>query len=529
VSGAPTRRELLRGGAAGALALVLGGCAGSAPVPQAASGSTLESTWGDPRGSGVLERRPGEGLLARTDLAAGARLGPVLATIGHLTDAHVLDAQSPARVPFLDRLGPPFTSTFRPHETLTAQVLDGAVRALRALAPDAVVQGGDLVDNAQANELAVALAVLHGGAVDPGSGPGGYHGVQSASDPDPFYYRPDVDAPRHPGMLAAATSRFPARGLGAGSHPVLGDHDLLVQGLVPPDPLLDAVARGAHAVWELPPDLGALTGGAAGLLGARGESAPESPGALFPAGAPSTGALAAAGAVPDGLPDGPALRELIGELVRLPGVRVPADARRRELGAGELLSALRAAGGGGGGGYLDYHFDVGPRVRVLVLDLARREGGSGGLVHAGQPAWLAAQLSGAGDRWVLVFSHQPLESSSGGGDLLALLDRAPRVLAAICGHTHRNSIRPRSGPGGGYWLIETASLIDYPQQARALRVRATSAGAALETWMLDHVPGDVQGLGDISRELSYLDAQGGRPQGFAGGRLDRNVILYRAG
>jgi hypothetical protein len=102
------------------------------------------------------------------------------------------------------------------------------------------------------------------------------------------------------------------------------------------------------------------------------------------------------------------------------------------------------------------------------------------------------------------------------------------VLAAISGHTHRNRIVPRPGRGGGYWLISTASLIDYPQQARVLRVCETAAGAALQTWMLDHVPGGVAGLGDISRELAYLDAQGGRPQGFAGGPLDGNVTLYRA-
>jgi hypothetical protein len=43
--------------------------------------------------------------------------------------------------------------------------------------------------------------------------------------------------------------------------------------------------------------------------------------------------------------------------------------------------------------------------------------------------------------------------------------------------------------------------------------------------MLDHVqPGP---LGTISRQLSYLDAQGGRPQGFAGEPTDRNVVLYR--
>ena len=29
-----------------------------------------------------------------------------------------------------------------------------------------------------------------------------------------------------------------------------------------------------------------------------------------------------------------------------------------------------------------------------------------------------------------------------------------------------------------------------------------------------------------ARELAYLDAQGGRPQGFAGRRADRNARLY---
>ena len=132
----------------------------------------------------------------------------------------------------------------------------------------------------------------------------------------------------------------------------------------------------------------------------------------------------------------------------------------------------------------------------------------------------------AGERWVIVVSHQPLQSSAGGETLLALLDRSPRVIAALSGHIHRNEIIPAPTTAGGYWLISTASLIDYPQQARALRVLATAGGGvALETWMLDHVfPGT---LGQISRQLSYLDAQGGRPEGFAGSRLDRNVRLYR--
>jgi hypothetical protein len=41
--------------------------------------------------------------------------------------------------------------------------------------------------------------------------------------------------------------------------------------------------------------------------------------------------------------------------------------------------------------------------------------------------------------------------------------------------------------------------------------------------MVDH---DGKGLAGISRELAYLDAQGGRPQHFAGTRDDRNVRLF---
>jgi hypothetical protein len=184
--------------------------------------------------------------------------------------------------------------------------------------------------------------------------------------------------------------------------------------------------------------------------------------------------------------------------------------------------ALRAADDGP---FLDYPVDLGAHVRLIVLDLVRRGGGSDGLVHPGQREWLAGELAGAAERWVIVVSHQPLTSTAGGEALLALLDRHPRTLAALSGHIHRNRIEPRRAPNGGYWLIATASLIDYPQQARAIRIRSGAAGSvALETWMLDHVPA---GWGDVSRSLSYLDAQGGRPHGFAGTPLDRNARLYR--
>jgi len=509
-----TRRRALGEALAGAgvAALALAGCGGGGgggrAVAGAGSGSTLERTWHDPAGNGQLVPGPGEPLLERTELGPRAAGVTALASLAHVTDAHVLDASSPARVTFLDRLGPPFQSTFRPQEALSAQVLAGTLASVRALGPHVVIQGGDLIDNDQSNELALALSVLAGGRVQPGSGPDGYFGVQLAANPDPFYYRPDVDAPQHPGLLRDAVRAFTSGGAGASSYPVLGDHDILVAGEMVPTELTRGLAVGDRALWDLP----------AGLTLPPGVSVD-------------------AAASPDGPPDPGLVDAFLRQALAGPSVRVPADPARRELDVAEVVGRLRGRSTGAGstgvtaeyagGARLDYTLDLGAHVRLIVLDLARRAGGSGGLVVPGQEAWLTRALAAAGGRWVIVIGHQPLQNSVGGERLLALLDAAPRVIAVLSGHTHRNRIHARPTAAGGYWLISTASLIDYPQQARALQVIATAGGGvALRTWMLDHTFGGA--LGTISRQLSYVDAQGGRPGRFAGTRQDRNVTLYRA-
>jgi hypothetical protein len=43
--------------------------------------------------------------------------------------------------------------------------------------------------------------------------------------------------------------------------------------------------------------------------------------------------------------------------------------------------------------------------------------------------------------------------------------------------------------------------------------------------MLD-TAGGPESVPGIARQLAYLDAQGGRPNGFAGTRRDRNAVLY---
>jgi hypothetical protein len=213
----------------------------------------------------------------------------------------------------------------------------------------------------------------------------------------------------------------------------------------------------------------------------------------------------------------------------LPGrtAHTPADPRRRLLSPAEAIARLRSASGHGAGTQplLDYAFDIGPNLRAIVLDATHRDQGSDGTLSPAQLTWLDRQLARAGRRYVVVISHQPLDTFAQGRQALAIMDRYPRVVAAIAGHTHKNRIVPRRTADGGYWLITTSSLADYPQQARAFRLVHTANGhVALETWMIDHDDADMAG---VSRELSYLDVQGGRPNDFDGSRLDRNVRLFR--
>jgi 3',5'-cyclic AMP phosphodiesterase CpdA len=456
-----------------ALALGLAACGGDEPGTGSAS-STLEATWVDRDGDGFLERGPGEPL---ADRGPAAPAGRTLATFGQLTDTHVRDEESPARVPFLDRLGAPLNSTFRPHEAFSPQVLDAALRALRRERPQALLVTGDIVDSAQANELDQALAVLGGGAVDPDSGGRGYAGVQAASNPDPFLFRPDLDAPRHPGVLAAAQRPFRAVGAGVPWFPALGNHDVLVQGEAPPSEAIERIATGDELVVGLDPDF-----------------------------EPPEGVDTAA--------------EAVETLVTFGSVfghreKVPADPARRHVTVPEAVGRLAAAAGvEPAGERLDYRADLGGAVRLIVLDTVDRAGGSRADVTPQQVAWLRAELARAADRWVIVASHNSLDEAA-----LAALDEHPRVVAAIAGNSHRNRIEPR----GPYWLVSTSSLADFPQQARMFRLREAGGGVALETWMVDH---DGRGLAGTARELAHLDAQGGRPQGFAGRPEDRNARLF---
>jgi hypothetical protein len=206
---------------------------------------------------------------------------------------------------------------------------------------------------------------------------------------------------------------------------------------------------------------------------------------------------------------------------------VPADPRRAQpLDAAETVRRLRRASGAPGDGpRMDYAFDLGPRVRAIAVDTVRRDRLASGLVTDAAVAHLRRELARAGDRWVVLLTHEPLRRTAGADRLYALLDAHPRTLASFAGSTHRAAVTPRRAPNGGWWEVVTTSLADFPMQARMARVRETAGGGAqLDLWMLDMAPG---ALADTARELAFLDAQGGRPRGLRATAQDRNVSLAR--
>src|SRR5262249_1722283 len=117
--------------------------------PPAPTGSTLLAPMlhGTPGAKGYRKVVAGPGepsppahQVVGTPAAYGTRT-PLLAFV-QLTDMHIIDAQSPLRVEYLDRLNDPgqptasvapFSSSYRPHEMLTAHIAESMVQAVNKL------------------------------------------------------------------------------------------------------------------------------------------------------------------------------------------------------------------------------------------------------------------------------------------------------------------------------------------------------------------------------------------------------------
>ena len=559
-----SRRTFVRSAtASAALAAALGGRATTAYAATRRRGTTLRSKIvrgaRGRKGYRRLRRIDGEPHLVRTDLGAPAKRGRARRRVGvsafvQLSDVHIVDAQSPLRVEFLDRYedngdAPSpglFSSAYRPQEVLTAQVAEAMVRRINAIGRGPVsgrrlafaVQTGDNSDNSQLNEVRWNIRLLDGGRLRADSGDlTRYEGVMDGH-PDSYdvhYWHPhgtpegkERDLPRRDygfpvvrGLLGAARRPFRATGLDMPWFTTFGNHDGLIQGNVPASTInLNAIATGTTKVVALPP----------GVTGSEVQAALES------------GEFATLLALITG--PGAATRQ------------VTADPNRRLLARAELVEEhFTTSGVPVGHGFTQqnrtegtayYAVDRGP-VKLVVMDSVNPNGYADGSLDAIQFAWLQQVLAATTDQLVVVCSHHtsdtmdnPLVATGGdptprvlGDEVVSELLAHENVVAWVNGHTHTNRVmaHQREG-GGGFWEINTASHIDWPQHARIIEVLDNRDGTlSLFGTLIDHAaPVSYRGrtdnplrLASLARELAANDWQR-RDKGL-GARDARNVEL----
>jgi metallophosphoesterase (TIGR03767 family) len=577
-----TRRNLLRtsaaavGGASAAGALgAAGSPAAGAPATGAAAAATtaaaepvqaatlLQTLVKGAAGAGgyrPVVSGPGEAHTVRTDLGIPAALGraaertPVIA-FAQLSDVHIVDAQSPMRLEFTDRLDDPspipptlFSSAYRPHEMLSGQIADAMVRDINQVGSGPVtglplalaIQTGDNSDNSQFNEVRWNIDLLNGGSVRVDSGNLlKYEGVADGTSAyyDPAYWHPhgtpagktdDVYRKRYgfpvvPGLLNSARRPFDAEGLNVPWYSAFGNHDGLVQGNFPQLLQLSLVSTSPLKLMSMP----------AGL----------SPAELL-----------------NTLQSGDLLG-MLQSIALTPAVRlVTPDTKRRMLTRKQVVEQHFASGGAPFGhgftaenrakGTAYYTFDQG-NCRFIVLDTVNPNGYSDGSIDNAQFAWLEQVLGQSAGKIVMVFSHHSswtmantliatggvVETRVNGSRVLERLLSHAEVVAWVNGHTHRNQIVAHTRPeGGGLWEINTASHIDWPQQSRLIELADNGDGTlSIFTTMVDHAgPASYAGntsdsvrLAGLGRELAANDPQN-RTDSGRGQLGDRNVELIVA-
>ena len=479
-----------------------------------------------------------------------------LATFIHLSDLHVCDAKSPARIEFLDRYADPdyetrqqidYVGTYRPQEFLTLQVVEAMVRAANAIKTgpllggtvDGVLITGDVIDNGQANELEWYRNLMEGGWVSSASGDQSVveaaHGTHD-SFLDDHYYKPDSTGAQRtvekwgmvplPGLAEAAHSKFTATGLKHPWYAIHGNHDAMLQGMVPPTEALNELVTGPEKLSAVASNVD-----------------PREVFAEFSEVGPAN------------YPDNSLLET----------VSVTADSRRRFVQMSDWVEAHTACAHDHGltkDAEVAYWVRDFGDVRVIALDTVNEWGGWQGCIDERQFSWLKQQLDQSLDKYVVLTSHHPLQDLFNGyvpegvkrahlkDEVANLLSEYPSVIAWVAGHVHDHNISFTKSKNGdwGFWQIRTASHMDWPQQSRVIEIAKTMDGRiAIGTQVFDHAGaailsltdlagfnsgalGDVNRLAGISRVLAANDWQrfagSNSLEVLEGQPADRNAWLW---
>lgn len=151
-------------------------------------------------------------------------------------------------------------------------------------------------------------------------------------------------------------------------------------------------------------------------------------------------------------------------------------------------------------------FDIGA-IRILALDSANPFGGVGGSFDSDQCAWLVRELGSAGERYVMLASHdgsRTLTSTTApdgtaprvlGPEVVSILLAQRNVIGWLSGTTHERSGRRHGSVAHGFWEIPAAAVglgaplaggISVSRQVRhlhsAIVMRGALSGESGPTW-----------------------------------------------
>lgn len=457
------------------------------------------------------------GTVSRADLATEGDVGGARRVLRfvQVSDAHILDddAPYPLRQEPLDPYITAFSSSAqRPQDEYTDEVLESIVRAINGQhAADPfqfVLNTGDNIDNDLENELMRFLDLWDGTATATGpvSGLACVPDGQSTGIEDDEHDVTDRCTSLPESLLAVRTALAP----GLPWYSAFGNHDTLLQGNVNPNgPFDDVAARSGRHLLTQPeyvamhfPGLDACAGGTAaddfghgyGLAGER---------------------------LCDEDPDNDGYYAFTANGVRFIVLDTVNDDFARANGfTPGVLTTESIAGADIIGGYAE------------------------GAVDPVQLAWLREEVAAHPDKLIVVSSHHTVNSMftrlrddacapglgcladaferagyATGEQLTAELAEVPNVVAWVGGHTHRHRIQPKDGAAGGFWNVESSSLIDWPQQARAIELWVTADGAK-GFWLLRSFGHDFA----PSKDLEATDPQ--REPAAEGTDLDQEVLLW---
>jgi len=380
-----------------------------------------------------------------------------------MTDIHITDKESPTQAIYFGIRNNGIISGYSPAMLYTTQMLDAAVHTVNMINQtnrfDFGISLGDDCNSAQYNELRWFIDVFDGKNINPDSG----------IKDDPV-----------PGPNNDYQDEFKAEGIDRSIpwYATLGNHDHFWMGSFPPTDYIKQSYTGSNILQV---------------------------GDIF-----TTGGINRkdfyVGAIDGSTPNGNII--CAGPVDSTIAQQVPSDANRRFISKNEWMNEFNNTSSyplghgiaqSNGLGCYSFEPKYNIPIRVLVIDDTQNDndadvyGYGHGSLDQTRYNWLVNQLDkGQSDgKLMIIAAHVPIGVKMSGvlgafmgwspqaavteDNLIAKLHTYPNLLMWIAGHRHFNTITPLKSsdpnhPEQGFWVVETSSLREYPQEFRTFEI-----------------------------------------------------------